>query len=106
MRILTAMVRDGPWRSVASPWWVLRGRSVAGPWRGRLNQMTYSLLTVTPTSCVTDHHATPPLNMYIEFGSCLQTLHRISELISFADNRSSYSTLYAVLGIKLAVPSE
>ena len=55
-----------PWRvrsgSVAGPWQVRSGRSVsvAGPRRVRLNQITYStLLTVTPTSSVIDHHATP-----------------------------------------------
>ena len=51
MRILTAMVRDGPWRvrgksaagppwqvrvgAVAGPWRVLHGGSLAGPWQDR-----------------------------------------------------------------------
>ena len=105
MRILTAMVRDGPqrdrgksvvgppwqtpWRgrggsSVAGPPWRVRGGSVAGP--SESDDLLYLQSHPLPVSL--NHHATPPLNMYIEFGSCLQTLHRISELISFADNRS------------------
>ena len=89
MRILTAMGRDRavacPWQvrggsSVADPWRVLRGGSVAGP--SESDDLLYLQSHPLPVSL--NHHATPPLNMYIEFGSCLQTLHRISE----PDNRS------------------